>query len=297
MVFFPFFLTHVFPSHSQKGSHNQVVCWQRGDLELLSHRTVVAELIAVNSAATNAVVPPVPPSPSVSEGSPVVTNVAPTAPPPRPGQASGKQPHNPFILDSDSESSHSSPNVAPAAQPPSHCLGPPSWVTKRPQNPFTIPTDSDTDPEIVLDEDPPSNPKAKKAKKTTNEGASATSALHADVLIISIDDIEDPQDEWLNKTDPTAYIREFFIAVSAGPGSDKTHMKCTLCKYVYSFFSSLILGSLWALCVLRRGLGCPKQIKMLTSQHSMLCHHTASAHTVLKPFMLLCIGQCYSTCS
>ena len=84
---------------------------------------------------------------------------------------------------------------------------------KRPRNPFILHSDTDTDPEIVLDEDPVPKPKAKKAKKARDQGASAASQLHGDASIITIDDIDDPRDEHLNKTDPTADIREFFVAV------------------------------------------------------------------------------------
>jgi hypothetical protein len=127
------------------------------------------------------------------------------------------------------ESSNSSPaDVAPAAQPapsprPSR-LGPPSRLSaKRPWNPFVLDSETDTDPELVPDNTP--IPKAKKAKASP-EG---TSKLRAEVSIISIDDVEDPRDERLNKSDPTADIREFFIAVRPGEGEDKNRMKCKLC--------------------------------------------------------------------
>ena len=74
----------------------------------------------------------------------------------------------------------------------------------------------------------------KKSVEPANEGG--ITGLHADVSIILIDDVDDPQDEHLNKTDPTADIREFFIAVPPGPGETKTCMKCNLCTYISSFF-------------------------------------------------------------
>ena len=73
----------------------------------------------------------------------------------------------------------------------------------------------------------------KKSVEPANEGITG---LHANVSIISIDDVDDPRDECLNKTGHPADIREFFIAVPPGPGETKTRMKCNLCAYISSFF-------------------------------------------------------------
>jgi hypothetical protein len=52
--------------------------------------------------------------------------------------------------------------------------------------------------------------------------------VHSKTLIIDIDDIEDPQTEPLNKTDPTADIKYFFSPVPRISGQPKC-MKCDLC--------------------------------------------------------------------
>jgi hypothetical protein len=146
----------------------------------------------------------------------------------------------PFILDSSDESSSPAdvaPTARPAPAPAPRRLAPPTRVSaKRPRNPFILHSDTDTDPEIVLDEDPVPKPKAKKAKKASDQGAPAASQLHGDASIITIDDIDDPRDERLNKTDPTADIREFFVAVPPGPGETKSRMKCNLCACVPFYF-------------------------------------------------------------
>jgi hypothetical protein len=93
-----------------------------------------------------------------------------------------------------------------------------------PSNSFLL-VDTDTTDAIN------SAPKVKKAKMTLgpDQTVSQPSGLHADISIISIDDIEDPQSEQLNKTDATADIKEFFTSVPPGPGQDKVCMKCNLC--------------------------------------------------------------------
>ena len=73
---------------------------------------------------------------------------------------------------------------------------------------------------------PDAAPSAKKAKPTTKSAAGPPS----DVSIISIDDVDNPQDEPLNKSDPTADIRNFFSDVPRAPGQDKDRMQCKLCE-------------------------------------------------------------------
>jgi hypothetical protein len=212
-----------------------------GDLELSSHRTVIASLTTAAPSATpqgpqqGVVVDPSSasePQPNLVTGS--TADVAPAAP-----SANAKRPRNPFILDSSDESAAADVAAAqPAPRPPPHRLGPPSRApAKRPRNPFVLHSDTDTDPEVVVDEDPVPRPKAKKAKKAKKASDQDTSQLHADSSIITIDDIEDPRDERLNKTDPTADIREFFVAVPPGPGENKPRMKCNLCACISSFSS------------------------------------------------------------
>ncbi|KAH9013230.1 hypothetical protein EDB85DRAFT_2158375 [Lactarius pseudohatsudake] len=97
-------------------------------------------------------------------------------------------------------------------------------------------------------------PKAKKLKKTPRQ---LTTGLQADVSIIEIDDVDNLQNERLNRTDPTADIKAFFTAVPCVPGQNKERMWCNLCT---------------------QGLGCPKQDKVLISKHSTLHHHAAALH-------------------
>ncbi|KAF8258253.1 hypothetical protein EI94DRAFT_1708159 [Lactarius quietus] len=71
---------------------------------------------------------------------------------------------------------------------------------------------------------PDTAPQAKKSK------TSLTPVGREDTLtsIIDIDDIEDPRDEKLNKSDPTADIKYFFTAVPRVPGQPKGRMRCNL---------------------------------------------------------------------
>ena len=55
-------------------------------------------------------------------------------------------------------------------------------------------------------------------------------ALQSKVLIIDIDDIDDMKPKRLNKSKPTADIKEFFVAIPHLPGQDKVRMLCTLCE-------------------------------------------------------------------
>ncbi|KAH9027109.1 hypothetical protein EDB85DRAFT_1976911 [Lactarius pseudohatsudake] len=78
----------------------------------------------------------------------------------------------------------------------------------------------DTDDDAAAAEDVP---KAKKLKRTPGQG------LQTDVSIIEIDDVDDLQNERLNKTDPTADIKAFFTAVPRIPGQNKVRMQCGPC--------------------------------------------------------------------
>lgn len=72
---------------------------------------------------------------------------------------------------------------------------------------------------------PDGAPKTKKPKASLASGDQDTSQIS----IIDIDDTEDPQDERLNKSDPTADIKYFFTAVPRVPGQAKRRMRCILC--------------------------------------------------------------------
>jgi hypothetical protein len=69
-----------------------------------------------------------------------------------------------------------------------------------------------------------SEPKTKKAKK------SAISGDDSQVSIIDIDDIDNPNTELLNKSSPTADIKEFFSLAPRQPGQPKRRMKCNICE-------------------------------------------------------------------
>ena len=160
-----------------------------GELELSSHRTVIAELTAAPSATPAA---PSASSALVPAARPATADVAPAAPSSHlvpSSQAPSGQPQNPFIPNSDTESTSLTPTDAAA---PSCRLVPPTRVPKRPRNPFILRSDSETDPEVIPDDHPTPNPKAKKVKKSVEPANEGITGLHADVLIISIDDVDDP---------------------------------------------------------------------------------------------------------
>ena len=85
------------------------------------------------------------------------------------------------------------------------------------------PTDDDTDLTEVLD----NAPEPKKAKMTPDQPATG---LQVDISIISIDNVEDLQNEWLNKNYPTANIKEFLTALPAVLGHGKGRVLCKLCR-------------------------------------------------------------------
>lgn len=45
--------------------------------------------------------------------------------------------------------------------------------------------------------------------------------MHTDVQVMDIDDVSDPHEEVLNKTDPTADIKFFFTTAPPAPGQTK----------------------------------------------------------------------------
>jgi hypothetical protein len=79
------------------------------------------------------------------------------------------------------------------------------------------PTTSDGAPDTV--------PQSKKPKNVLTSG-NREDALTS---IIDIDNIDDPQDEWLNKSDATADLKYFFTVVPRVAGQAKVGMKCNLC--------------------------------------------------------------------
>ena len=68
------------------------------------------------------------------------------------------------------------------------------------------------------------NPKKAKVNAPGDQGEPS------EISVINIDDIQDPDDERLNKSQPTADIKRFFVAhLCPGQTTGKPRMKCTLC--------------------------------------------------------------------
>ena len=107
---------------------------------------------------------------------------------------------------------------------------PPAATTKR-LRAWAITIDDDTESTDVQD----LAPKSKKLKTAPTQAAAP--ALANEPLIIKIDDDDNPINEWLNKSDATADIKEFFIAIPCEPGQEKGRMRCIPCKYVVPFFN------------------------------------------------------------
>ena len=118
--------------------------------------------------------------------------------------------------------------------------------------------------------------KAKKLKTTLAPGQSAMRPQN-DLLIIEINDTDDLRTEQLNKTDASADIKEFFSPVPHVPGQEKVRMLCKLCEYMGYFF---LLSFYYLTAFHSQGIGCPKQEKVLISEHTTLRRHAASVHVV-----------------
>ena len=103
---------------------------------------------------------------------------------------------------------------------------PPRTSTKRPQAHISsdvLVVDNGTSIAEVQDY----APKSKKPKATPGQAAAQ---LQHEMLIIEIDDLDDPLTEQLNKTSPTADIKMFFTPVPHMPGQNKARMQCKLCE-------------------------------------------------------------------
>ncbi len=87
----------------------------------------------------------------------------------------------------------------------------------------------DAGADTIVTEVPTGALKVKKLKMTPGQHATGASGLQTNISIISIDDVDDLQTEWLNKTNPTADIKEFFSVMPCVPGQDKVRMQCKLC--------------------------------------------------------------------
>lgn len=128
----------------------------------------------------------------------------------------------PLSLDSDSQVETVAKTLAPGSAPargtgkraaPSHDTG---YV--RESSPSTS-----TD---IVDDDVPA---AKKAKTLRPSDTVDSLGMHTDVQVMDIDDVSDPREEALNKTDPTADLKFFFTSAPPAPGQTKVRMSCNLC--------------------------------------------------------------------
>jgi hypothetical protein len=70
----------------------------------------------------------------------------------------------------------------------------------------------------------------RRLKKARPSMPSGDQEDHTDTSIIDIDDIKDPEDEPLNRSDPTADLKYFFTPTPRLPGQAKVRMRCYLCS-------------------------------------------------------------------
>ncbi|KAH9012497.1 hypothetical protein EDB85DRAFT_1900322 [Lactarius pseudohatsudake] len=125
--------------------------------------------------------------------------------------------------------SESTPTGSESSDEPSSSPDPVSaQTTKQPKKqPRAIPPavgDNQGDDGNTTDV-PDDAPAAKKVKTTSGQAI----GLQADISIISIDDVDNLENERLNKSDPTADLKEFFSAMPPLPGQEKGRMLCKSC--------------------------------------------------------------------
>jgi hypothetical protein len=97
---------------------------------------------------------------------------------------------------------------------------PTSTSTKLPHTQLILTIDDDADTTDIQE----LTPKLKKSKKTATQAAAP--ALQTKALIIKINDNDNLKNKWLNKSNPTADIKEFFVPIPCVLGQDKAHMLC-----------------------------------------------------------------------
>jgi hypothetical protein len=105
----------------------------------------------------------------------------------------------------------------------------------------------------------------RKLKRARTVISSGTQEEHSGISIIDIDDIKDPEDEPLNKSDPSADIKYFFTPAPRPTGQAKGCMKCYLCLYIFyfSYFPS------FSQCITVKGMAVPrsKNSSQMSTQH------------------------------
>ncbi|KAH9017915.1 hypothetical protein EDB84DRAFT_1566647 [Lactarius hengduanensis] len=155
-----------------------------GELELASHRRAIAASASVPFAA------PQPKPPATSSPLP---ESSPESPPP--------------LTDVEDDFSP----AADLSQTRSSSKRPSQDVIKSLHSHDSIITVSST----AFDDAPDTARKFKKSKIAVSSGAQDA---HSDVSVINIDDIGDPEDERLNRSEPTADIKHFFTILACLPG-------------------------------------------------------------------------------
>jgi hypothetical protein len=71
--------------------------------------------------------------------------------------------------------------------------------------------------------------KAKKSARPAGKTVADVLEAHLDVEIMNIDNVDDPREESLNKTDATADIKACFTVLASAPGEEKTCVTCDWC--------------------------------------------------------------------
>ena len=171
-----------------------------GELELTSHRRAVVSASmqsSVVSTASDLVCRPAPTSSPLPESSP------------------------PPLTDTEDTSSVADPQARGSSKRSSYRT---VKSTLSNNSIITISTSASAsdDVDLVALETFDSMHKLKKAKISPPSGVD-------DVSIINIDDIQDPEDEPLNRSDPTADLKFFFTPTPRLPGQAKGRMRCYLC--------------------------------------------------------------------
>ncbi|KAH8979532.1 hypothetical protein EDB86DRAFT_2835865 [Lactarius hatsudake] len=163
-----------------------------GNLELTSHRMAIASASVASTA------------PQLSR-TPATSSPLPESSPPPPTDTE--------------DASSPAPHLAQARTSSKR----PSYATiKSHDSVITVSsTTSDDTSEIAL-----MPPKLKRPKTSPID---REPEVHTDFSIIDIDDIEDPEDERLNKLHPSADIKYFFTVLPRLPGQAKQRKKCNLC--------------------------------------------------------------------
>ena len=133
-----------------------------------------------------------------------------TMPTSTPSIVSSPSPSPPDDLDSDS---HVDKNLQQTGKRPA------ASTTTRESSPATSINDNEHD-----------MPTAKKPKTLGPSDTLDDLGMHTDVQVMDIDDVSDPREEVLNKTDPAADIKFFFTTAPPAPGQTKTRMGCNLCR-------------------------------------------------------------------